>query len=79
VPSLHLEPVSHPHPFLLPTPTPEAVSDMANGGQVLVDSVTFDGIRDHRDLAAVDHHGYNDTLLLQAAGALHPLSCGSCK
>jgi hypothetical protein len=52
---------------------------MANGGQVLIDSATFDVIKDHRDLAAVDHHGYNDTLLLHAAGALDPLSCGRCK
>jgi hypothetical protein len=52
---------------------------MANGGQVLIDSATFDAIKDHRDLAAVDHHGYNDTLLLHAAGALDPLSCGRCK
>jgi hypothetical protein len=52
---------------------------MANGGQVLVDSLTFSQVKDNRDLGAVDHHGYNDQLLMAAAGAGSLMSCGSCK
>ena len=51
---------------------------MANGGQVLVDYATFDEIKDHRDLAAIDSRGYNDKRLVETAGA-PSLACCSCK
>lgn len=47
-----------------------AVSDMANGGQVLLDGPSFEGIRDRlTELGTVDHRGYNDKLWRAAAKA----------
>lgn len=44
-----------------------AVSDMAHGGQVLLDARCFAGIRDRlTELGGVDHRGYNDVRLAQA-------------
>lgn len=41
-----------------------AVSDMANGGQILMESRTAEGVHDWlSDLGCVDHKGYNDKLL----------------
>lgn len=46
------------------------VSDLAHGGQVLLDSVTFAGIRDRlTELGGVDHRGYNDITVAVAARA----------
>lgn len=45
-----------------------AVSDMANGGQVLMESSTADVVRAWlTDLGAVDHKGYNDKLLTKSS------------
>lgn len=39
------------------------VCDMANGGQVLLEAVTFNAVRDRlTELGQVDHNGYNDSL-----------------
>lgn len=39
------------------------VCDLANGGQVLLEAVTFSAVRDRlTELGQVDHNGYNDTL-----------------
>lgn len=36
---------------------------MANGGQVLLEAVTFNAVRDRvTELGHVDHNGYNDSL-----------------
>lgn len=44
-----------------------AVSDMAHGGQILLESGTATSIRDWlTDLGGVDHKGYNDKLLLKS-------------
>lgn len=44
-----------------------AVSDMGNGGQVLIDHSTTMAARDWLGiLGGVDHKGYNDQLILQA-------------
>jgi hypothetical protein len=48
-----------------------AVSDMANGGQVLLDSSTFQGVRDRlTELSTVDARGYNVKLWTAAAKAV---------
>ncbi|KAI8476209.1 MAG: hypothetical protein J3K34DRAFT_271511 [Monoraphidium minutum] len=53
----------------------KVVSDMANGGQVLLDAATFERIKDSQEeLGAVDHHGYNDR---QLAGVAGPASLAS--
>jgi hypothetical protein len=52
---------SHP-----PTTHPAVVSDLGNGGQVLIDGPTFEQIKDRvQDLGAVDHYGYNDRMLVR--------------
>ena len=53
--------------LLLP---PAAVSDMANGGQVLLDACCFADVRNRlTELGTVDHKGYNDKLLASATKA----------
>lgn len=50
--------------------TAAGVSDLAHGGQILLDRLTFSGIRDRlTELGGVDHRGYNDITLAQAARA----------
>jgi hypothetical protein len=47
-----------------------AVSDMANGGQILLDARCCAGVRDRlTELGAVDARGYNDMQLAHAARA----------
>lgn len=43
----------------------KVVCDMGHGGQVLIESATFDQVK-HRnaELGAIDHHGYDDRLLV---------------
>jgi hypothetical protein len=50
------------------------VSDLANGGQVLLDAETFERVKGDRALSAVDQHGYNDALIASRA-ARGPLHC----
>ncbi|WIA12661.1 hypothetical protein OEZ85_006309 [Tetradesmus obliquus] len=48
----------------------KAVSDMANGGQVLLDACCFADVRNRlTELGTVDHKGYNDKLLASATKA----------
>eukprot|EP00878_Enallax_costatus_P019307 GHUV01020367.1.p1 GENE.GHUV01020367.1~~GHUV01020367.1.p1 ORF type:complete len:869 (+),score=259.19 GHUV01020367.1:252-2609(+) len=49
----------------------KAVSDMANGGQVLLEANTFAVVRDRlTELGTVDHRGYNDKLRATASRAV---------
>jgi hypothetical protein len=62
------------HPLPIP---PSVVSDLANGGQVLLDAETFERVKGDRALSAVDQHGYNDALIASRAarGPLAALLC----
>jgi hypothetical protein len=68
-----------------PTPThprPPVVSDLGNGGQVLIDSATFDQVKDRlQELGAVDHYGYNDRLLVrrEQGRTFCPGGSGACR
>ncbi|KAI8463865.1 MAG: nucleotide cyclase [Monoraphidium minutum] len=48
----------------------KTVSDMARGGQVLIEDGTFEAaVKDRREeLGAVDHHGHDDRLLVSSKG-----------
>eukprot|EP00775_Hariotina_reticulata_P010840 gene10840-10996_t len=49
----------------------KGVSEIANGGQVLLEAVTFAGVQDRViELGAVDHRGYNDQLIDHVAVSL---------
>jgi hypothetical protein len=60
-----------------PSLVPTVVSDLANGGQVLLDAETFERVKGDRALSAVDQHGYNDALVASRAarGPLAALHC----
>eukprot|EP00775_Hariotina_reticulata_P004663 gene4663-4916_t len=48
----------------------KAVSDMANGGQIILEMGCFEGMKDNlTELGTVDHKGYNDHLLALATKA----------
>lgn len=48
-----------------------AVSDMANGGQVLLEANTFNGVKNRlTEVGTIDHRGYNDKLRANASRAL---------
>lgn len=48
-----------------------AVSDIANGGQVLLEANTFHIVRNRlTELGTVDHRGYNDKLRASASRAV---------